>query len=109
MAIQPFDWLGPTPAEEDCAQSNQPDFSSKNSEECRKYKAMLDKAYPPPNGTCFHIQKSDHDFGPYREVVAMVDEDIANEVEVDGWCSKYNCAPGTWMELEDIAEGRVRH
>jgi hypothetical protein len=108
MALQIVDWLGSTPAEEDCAQTPQPDFTEKNKAECKRFKELLEKICPPPNGTCFHTEKEKHDFGDYREVVAMVDEDIANEIEVDGWCNKYNSLPGTWLEMEDIAEGRVK-
>lgn len=109
MSLEIVDWIGPTPAEEASAQTTQDDFHSKNREECAKFKALLEKICPPPNGTCFAIHtESGHDFGAYREVVAKVDEDIADEIEVNSWCSKYNHLPGTWLELEDIAEGRVR-
>lgn len=108
MPMTILDWLGPTPADEICAQSGDEGFTEKNKEECRKFKGMLAKACPPPNGCAFVIEASNHDFGTYREVTAQVDEDIAVESEVEVWMDKYTSMPYTWLELEDIAEGRVK-
>ena len=62
--------LGPTPCDEDCAQTTDADFAEKNRAECKRYKEQLERLFPDlPEGCYFKVKaERGHDFGPYREV-----------------------------------------
>ena len=62
--------IGASPAEEDCAQLGRtPDFQRLNRLEVDCYQAALVARYgPPPAGTAFARDTSDHDFGRYTEL-----------------------------------------
>jgi hypothetical protein len=64
--------LGPTPAEEDCQQTIDPDYATKARAECAIYRAYLERLFPIPQelqgDVEFGIKGSAHDFGTYYEV-----------------------------------------
>lgn len=65
--------LGPTPCDEDCAQVGSDNFHARAMSECQRYKALLEKQFPPIAGTRFAIKGFPHDFGTYYEVVIKFD------------------------------------
>ena len=110
MSKQILDWLGPVPCDEDCAQiGHDADFDSKNRAECRRFKELLEKAYPPPEGAYIQVKSESHDFGVYREVVLMADESISDEDQekINQWVEKISNHPSTWIELEQLANTSI--
>lgn len=67
--------IGANPAEEDCAQLGRtPDFQRLNRLEVDCYQAALVARYgPPPAGTAFARDTSEHDFGRYTELALRFD------------------------------------
>lgn len=104
MSFEIFDYIGPVPFEEECAQTLEADFTQRNIKECKRFKELLEKVCPPPNGAKFSIKvETGHDYGSYREVVSMVDMTISQEDEICAWIDKCNKLPGTWTELEAMS------
>lgn len=106
MSMTELDSLGPTPSEEQCAQTVDNDFPEKNRAECKRYIDLLNKIYPSPSEhVCLAIQvERGHDFGPYREVVIRGDLDKITSHEeykkVQDWMNSFSKMPNTWAELE---------
>lgn len=76
--------IGPTPAEEECAQVGiDPNYDSASQRECAVYRRMLERLFPIPEGCCayFAIQSFPHDFGFYREVCVQYNPENADECE----------------------------
>jgi len=73
-------YLGPTPAEEACAQVGQPNYREQALKECRAYLRQLTRLFPEsPPGARFALAREVHDFGTYYEVVVRYDpEDKAS-------------------------------
>lgn len=69
--MQEILYIGPAPAEEDCAQLGQdPDFHQRNRLECAVFREQIRRHYgPEPEGARLVIKTEHHDFGAYREVV----------------------------------------
>src|ERR1019366_3205228 len=91
MSKEYIEWLGPTPGDEDCAQCGvDPDFDSKNIAECKRFKELLLKAYPPPYGAWVNVKAEHHDFGTYREVVLVQDCCVSDEDQeiINQWVEK---------------------
>lgn len=78
-----FYTLGPVPYDEACAQVGQPDYRERALEECRRYKAQLERLFPEAR---FEIKGFPHDFGTYYEVVVYGDQNAYIEDE----------APANW-------------
>jgi hypothetical protein len=69
-------WLGPAPAEEECAQVGRPNYREQVFAECRHYiEAIKKKCGEPPEGATLRIKGQEHDFGTYYEVVVEFDSD----------------------------------
>ena len=68
-------YLGPTPAEESCAQVGEPDFNRKSRIEMTAFVNQLYRQFPEANdkNVRFRIKWELHDFGKYGEVVAEYD------------------------------------
>ena len=67
-------YLGPTPAEEACAQVGQPNYREQALKECRAYIRQLARHFgEPPPGARFTLTREIHDFGTYLEVVVQYD------------------------------------
>lgn len=73
-------YLGPTPAEEPCAQVGQINYREQALKECRAYLRQLARHFgEPPPETRFALTRETHDFGTYFEVVVWYDpEDEAS-------------------------------
>ncbi len=68
-------YLGPTPAEEDCAQVGRPNYRDQALKECRAYMRLLKRVFgEPPSGGRFALTREAHDFGTYYEVVIQYEE-----------------------------------
>ena len=90
-------YIGPAPAEEECAQTTDPDYSRKAKVECRAYiEAIRKMVGREPEGARLSVRAESHDFGTHHEVVCYFDAN--NEVAAD---YAYRCeakAPATWEE-----------
>lgn len=107
MSKEIVEWFGPTPCDENCAQTIESDFSPKNKLECARYMNLLSKAYRPPNDKCgFKVQvETGHDYGTYREVAAWQESEVSEEEQndINEWLKKVQTSPSTWIELDALA------
>jgi len=63
-------YLGPTPADEPCAQVGDPDYANKALAECRAYVEAIRKAVgEEPEGASLRVKREIHEFGTYYQVV----------------------------------------
>ena len=90
-------FIGPCPADEDCAQIGVTDGASRlNRIECEAYIEALRLVYgPEPDGAYLHIKTESHDFGSYREVVCYYD---TNDHAAALYAYKVESGLGTWAE-----------
>jgi hypothetical protein len=110
MSKQILEWFGSVPCDEDCAQIGQDiNFDSKNLGECSRFRSLLAKAYPPPEGAYIQVKGEDHNFGRYREVVISQDESVSDEDQekINQWVEKISNHPSTWIELEQLANPTI--
>lgn len=64
--------LGPTPADEPCAQVGSADYYERAREECARYKAQLLRQFgEPPKNASLRVKGFPHDFGTYYEVCVV--------------------------------------
>lgn len=87
--------IGPSPAEESCAQVGEDGYIVNALSECRRFIDLIRrKLGPEPEGASLEVKKFPHDFGYYVEVVCYFDEskpasvDYAFRVEAN--------APAKW-------------
>jgi hypothetical protein len=89
--------LGPTPAEEDCAQrtaGNLP-YAELARLECAAWRDPLRRTFGlEPDGASLRIVGHDHDYGRYDEVAVRFDD--ANQAAVDYAYRLEAEAPGRW-------------
>lgn len=74
--------LSPTPLSEPCAQLGEPNYSSQSRKECQAFIGQLKRVFgEPPPGAYFKITSNPHDFGTYRDIdIVFNDEDeVASE------------------------------
>jgi hypothetical protein len=87
--------IGPSPADEECAQVGSPDYAQRAREECNRFIDLIRQVMgPEPEGARLAVKSNPHDFGAYYEVVCYYDTD--NE-EASKYA--YRCegeAPSTW-------------
>jgi hypothetical protein len=96
--MQDYLALGSVPSDEPCAQVGSDNYASESRRECRRFKAALESLFPPPDGTRFGIKSFPHDFGEYREVVAVFDGEDKDHIT---WATEVeNNCPFTWEEAE---------
>lgn len=94
--------IGNSPSDEDCVQvKSGADYRNEMRDECRRFRDLLTKAFPPPDGARFRVKWSDHDFGEYAEV--GVEFDDADKDACEFAYSVENNVPKTWWELEAMA------
>jgi hypothetical protein len=87
--------LGPSPAEEDCAQVGEPDYREKAVAECARYIQLVRATIgPEPEGARLSVKWFEHDFGAYCEVVCYFNIDIEEAVKYAQRCEED--APATW-------------
>jgi hypothetical protein len=70
--------------------------------EVNRFKDVLEKAYPPPEGAYLKVKTEPHDFGSYMSVFVAFDE--TNQEAIDYAFMLEGNIPGTWNELERLAE-----
>ena len=74
--MKDFVYLGNCPADEDPAQSIEPDYEVKARIEVARYKRLvMSKFKDIPAEVSFKIRKEQHDFAPLYELVAEFDDD----------------------------------
>ena len=93
-------YLGPAPAEEECAQSIDRDFEARNKAECLAYiKAIRRVLGPEPDGARLAVKtETGSDFGPYRECVVYFDSSNREAVEYASRCEEH--APVRWSDAD---------
>lgn len=96
--------IGPTPADEDCAQVGQPGYEERARAECAQFiKAIKRTLGEPPEGASLRIKANSHDFGTYHEVAVVFD---ANNRKAMAYALKVdNEAPGEWAPEDRKALG----
>lgn len=93
--------LGSTPSSETCTQvSKTNEYLLEMREECQRYREMLEKRFPIPEGlnAFFSIRKFCHDFGSYYEVVIVFDDE--NETSSNFAYFAENNLPDSWEDKE---------
>ena len=88
--------LGPTPAEESCAQVGDEDYRGKALAEIRRYLVLLRRWGPEAEawGCAFFVKSETHDFGTYHE--AAIRFDNGDEAAAEYAYFVENHAPGRW-------------
>ena len=87
--------IGPTPAEEDCAQVGSPDYHTKARPECIRFIDLIRKVLgPEPEGATLQVKSNPHDFGSYLSVVCYFDD--ANEAASEYAYRCEEAAPTRW-------------
>lgn len=90
--------LGPTPADEPCAQTADPDYEVKAWQECRRYMELLRRRFgPEPVGARISVKGFHHDYGRYFEVVVYYDTEVPGSVEYAFGIE--NNVPSSWEEV----------
>ena len=100
-------YLGPAPAEEECAQLGSDDYDRRARAECREYiAAIIAVCGEPPAGARLKVEAQAHDFGSYYEVVCQYDDQDPAAGDYAARCDER--APQHWPEKRPAAESRVR-
>jgi len=80
--MRDFISIGPSPAEEECAQVGTEGFDHRNKMECVAYEAQLIRLFgEPPQGAYLAIKAFQHEFGTYREVVCYFDDNHPESID----------------------------
>ncbi len=71
--------LAPVPLGEECAQLGSPEYLRRSRKECMAFIHQLKRVFgEPPSGASFKMTTNPHDFGTYRDVdIVFNDEDDA--------------------------------
>lgn len=89
--------IGPSPAEEECVQIGDPNYSKLARAECHRFiDAIRQKLGPEVDGAALRVKSSPHDFGTYMEVVCYYDDDDPISTEYAFDCESN--APQRWPE-----------
>lgn len=89
--------LGPAPCNEDCVQvSSKEDYMHAMTREVQRYIEMLRRRFPEHEkmGIVFRNKWFPHDFGGYREAIAVFNGDDVEAMEYACWMEEY--LPLTW-------------
>ena len=74
--------IGPTPADEDCAQVGSPNYSDRARKECSQFIALIRRTVGiEPPGAKLVVRWNPHDFGDYLEVAVQYDPEIEEAVD----------------------------
>jgi hypothetical protein len=89
--------IGSSPAEEECAQVGKEGYGEKAQKECRAFINQLVRQFgEPPYGARFSVKNFPHDFGTYKEVCVIYDE---NSEEAIAFAFKVEAeSPANWDE-----------
>jgi hypothetical protein len=89
--------LGPTPADEPCAQVGEELYAQKARAECRRFIKLLRETFgPEPSGAYLAVKVFPHDFGAYYEVVCYFNSDVPESIDYALRCEDE--APTTWPD-----------
>ena len=89
--------LGPTPADEPCAQVGEERYGQKARAECRRFIKVLRETFgPEPSGAYLMTKAFEHDFGTYYEVVCHFNPEVPKSREYAMRCEDE--APTTWPD-----------
>jgi hypothetical protein len=95
--------LGPTPAEEECAQIGDELYDHKARAECRRFIKLLRETFcEEPSGAYLQAKGFPHDFGTYWEVVCYFNPDVPGSIEYALKCERE--APTEWGSEEDATD-----
>lgn len=94
--------IGPTPADEPCAQVGEDDYTSRARAECRRYARLIMQAYPRAIAV---MRSHPHDLGTYYEVAIRYDDDDDAQTELAYHIEE--TIPLTWAELERMADDQT--
>jgi hypothetical protein len=98
-------YLGPAPAEEDCAQVGRTDYEERARAECLAYIEAIRKVVgAEPDGARLRVKRQAHDFGSYLEVVCEFDGNNRDAAEYAARCDAE--APTTWEAAGMTAPGK---
>ena len=90
--------IGSTPCNEDCVQVGAEDYSRLSGIECGAFiDAIKKKMGEPPGGAYLTVKSFPHDFGSYKEVCCVFDEE--NEAATNYAFDCEGKAPATWEEV----------
>lgn len=103
--------LGPTPADESCAQVGSNDYHERAAVECQVYRRQLLRMYKAehgkdlPEGCTLKITNEAHDFGTYHEVGVRYNDSFRDAIEAAFWFDANT--PAHWdaearAELEEL-------
>jgi hypothetical protein len=74
--------IGSSPAEENCAQVGKDGYSEQSQKECRAFVNQLTRQFgTPPEGARFAVKSFPHDFGSYKEVCVVYNDNIEEAIE----------------------------
>jgi hypothetical protein len=74
--------IGSSPAEENCAQVGADNYGELSRKECNAFVKQLERQFgQPPFGARFAVKSFPHDFGSYKEVCVIYNDDIEEAVE----------------------------
>lgn len=88
--MRDFLYISPVPADEDCAQVGQDNYSQRAIVECKAFIDQIRRAYgEEPGSARLRVKSNPHDFGTYYEVIvefddqSVVEQDYAYDIEGD--------------------------
>ena len=92
-------YLGPSPSNEPCVQTTDPDYELKAREECGRYADQLRRLYSAAHGGAecpaqIRVKGESHDFGTYFEVVARFNDRDHEQMRAAFWLDEH--APENW-------------
>jgi hypothetical protein len=74
--------LAPVPLDEECAQLGAADYSSRSRKECQAFINQLTREFgEPPSGAYFKMTSNPHDFGTYRDVDIVFNDENEEAAE----------------------------
>ena len=103
--------IGPTPAEEDCAQVGSPDYERRARPECIRFIDQIRRTLgEEPAKAALRVKSNPHDFGAYLSVVCYYDDDDEASTEYAYRCEEQ--APSRWdtplRDSDQLAASRTR-
>ena len=94
-------YLGPVPADEDCAQVGVADYRRLATKEMNAYIGQLQRMFPDyADHGLFRIEWQNHDFGTYGDVVFVFDDE--DEGAIDYAVNVENNTPEYWDDLAKL-------
>ena len=72
--------IGSSPCDEKCIQITEDDYSTTGFEECKKFKAQIERAYPVPRNCSVGIKRCPYEDGYYYSVCVYFDDEDENGI-----------------------------